>query len=134
MKESQVPLPSSRNLEQLVDHIQELTNEIQTLYLSDSIPWIVGISWGKDSSTILQLIWTAIEKLPIEQRHKKVYVMTTDTLVENPIVAAWVNHSMKVLKAAAQEKSMPLEPHLLHPAVKNSFWTWVFDRITGLTG
>jgi DNA sulfur modification protein DndC len=100
MKDLQISLPSSRNLEQLVEHIQELTNEIQTLYLSDSIPWIVGISWGKDSSTILQLIWTAIEALPIEQRHKKIYVMTTDTLVENPIVSAWVSHSMKVLQAA----------------------------------
>ena len=71
MNNLQIPSNSSRNLEQLVEHIQELTNEIQSLYLSDSVPWIVGISWGKDSSTILQLIWTAIEKLPIEQGHKK---------------------------------------------------------------
>jgi DNA sulfur modification protein DndC len=124
----QIPLPSSRNLEQLVEHIQELTQEIQDLYLSDSIPWIVGISWGKDSSTILQLIWTAIEGLPIEQRHKKIYVMTTDTLVENPIVSAWVDRSMKILIVAAKEKSMPFEPHLLHPEVKNSFWTCLIGK------
>jgi DNA sulfur modification protein DndC len=128
MNDLQIPLSSSRNLEQLVEHIQELTQEIQTLYLSDSIPWIVGISWGKDSSTILQLIWTAIEKLPVEQRHKKVYVMTTDTLVENPIVSAWVSHSIKVLKTAAQDQSMPFEAHLLHPAVKNSFWTCLMGK------
>jgi DNA sulfur modification protein DndC len=128
MKDLQTPLLSSRNLEQLVEHIQELTKEIQALYLSDSIPWIVGISWGKDSSTILQLIWTAIESLPVEQRHKKIYVMTTDTLVENPIVSVWVNQSMKILKAAAQEISMPFEPHLLHPEVKNSFWTCLMGK------
>jgi DNA sulfur modification protein DndC len=124
----QIALPSARNLEQLVEHIQELTQEIQDLYLSDSIPWIIGISWGKDSSTILQLIWTAIEKLPIEQRHKKVYVMTTDTLVENPIVSAWVDRSMKILTVAAKEKAMPFEPHLLHPEVKNSFWTCLIGK------
>jgi DNA sulfur modification protein DndC len=124
----QIALPSSRNLEQLVEHIQELTQEIQDLYLSDSIPWIIGISWGKDSSTILQLIWTAIEKLPIEQRHKKVYVMTTDTLVENPIVSVWVNQSMKKLKAAAQDQSMPFEPHLLQPAVKDTFWVCLMGK------
>jgi DNA sulfur modification protein DndC len=124
----QIPLSHSRNLEQLVEHIQELTQEIQTLYLSDSIPWIVGISWGKDSSTILQLIWTAIESLPVEQRHKKVYVMTTDTLVENPIVSVWVTQSMKILKEAAQKKSMPFEPYLLHPEVKNSFWTCLMGK------
>lgn len=128
MNDLQIPLSTTRTLEQLVEHIQELTQEIQTLYLSDSIPWIVGISWGKDSSTILQLIWTAIEALPVEQRHKKVYVMTTDTLVENPIVSAWVSHSMNVLTTAAREQSMPFEPHLLHPAVKNSFWTCLMGK------
>ncbi len=128
MNDLQIALPSSRNLEQLVEHIQELTQEIQDLYLSDSIPWVIGISWGKDSSTILQLIWTAIEKLAVEQRHKKIYVMTTDTLVENPIVSAWVDRSMKILTVAAKEKSMPFEPHLLHPEVKNSFWTCLIGK------
>ncbi len=128
MNDLQIALPSSRNLEQLVEHIQELTQEIQDLYLSDSIPWVIGISWGKDSSTILQLIWTAIEKLPIERRHKKIYVMTTDTLVENPIVSAWVDSSIKILTVAAKEKSMPFEPHLLHPEVKNSFWTCLIGK------
>jgi DNA sulfur modification protein DndC len=128
MNDLKLAIPSSRNLAQLVEHIQELTQEIQTLYLSDSIPWIVGISWGKDSSTILQLIWNAIEKLPIEQRQKKIYVMTTDTLVENPIVSVWVNKSMQKLKAAAQTQLMPFEPHLLHPAVKDSFWVCLMGK------
>ena len=119
---------SSRNLAQLVEHIDELTKEIQALYLSDSVPWILGISWGKDSSTILQLIWTAIEALPVEQRHKKVYVMTTDTLVENPIVSVWVDRSMKQLKAAAELQSMPFEPHLLHPPAKDSFWSCLMGK------
>jgi DNA sulfur modification protein DndC len=128
MNELQVTIPSSRNLEQLVEHIQELTAEIQALYLGDSIPWIIGISWGKDSSTILQLIWTAIGKLPIKHRQKKIYVMTTDTLVENPIVSVWVNKSMQKLKAAARVQSMPFEPHLLHPAVKDSFWVCLMGK------
>jgi DNA sulfur modification protein DndC len=128
MKDIKTAPPLSRNLEQLVEHIQELTKEIQLLYASDSIPWILGISWGKDSSTILQLIWTAIEALPIEQRKKKVYVMTTDTLVENPIVSVWVNKSIKKLKAAAEEKSMPFEPHLLHPPAKDSFWSCLMGK------
>ena len=128
MSNTQIVIESARNLEQLVEHIQELTQEIQSLYLSDQIPWIIGISWGKDSSTILQLIWTAIEKLPVEQRHKTVYVMTTDTLVENPIVAVWVNQSMKKLRLAAQEQSMPFEAHLLTPAVKDTFWSCLIGK------
>ena len=72
---------SKRTVEEFVNSVKESINEIKELYLSDYIPWLIGCSWGKDSSTILQLIWTAIDEIPVEQRHKKIYVMTTDTLV-----------------------------------------------------
>ena len=44
-----------------------LIKEIQSIYLSDSFPWIVGYSGGKDSTATLQLIWLAIAGLPPEQ-------------------------------------------------------------------
>lgn len=47
-----------------------LEEEVRELYLSDKVPWIIGYSGGKDSTAVLQLIWTAIEKLPPEQHHK----------------------------------------------------------------
>ena len=47
-----------------------LISEIQELYLSDEVPWIVGYSGAKDSSAIVQLIWMAIEGLE-EQKRKK---------------------------------------------------------------
>ena len=37
--------------------LSEVTEEIQSLYLSDQRPWIIGFSGGKDSTAILQLIW-----------------------------------------------------------------------------
>ena len=48
--------------------IDLLTKEIQELYLSDYIPWVVGYSGGKDSSATLQLVWNAISELPVEKR------------------------------------------------------------------
>ncbi len=45
----------SRTVADLVDDIQALTKEIQELYCLDQIPWIIGVSWGKDSSAVLQL-------------------------------------------------------------------------------
>ena len=57
-----------------------------------------------------------------EQRHKTVHVISTDTLVENPIVAMWVTHSLERMQKAAGEQSMPVEPHRLTPAVKDRFW------------
>ena len=63
--------------------IQDLTQEIRALYLSDANPWVIGYSGGKDSTAILQLVWWAIRKLPPEQRQKTIHVITTDTLVES---------------------------------------------------
>ncbi|MEH1830550.1 MAG: DNA phosphorothioation system sulfurtransferase DndC [Nostoc sp.] len=111
-----------RTVAELVDSIQALTTEIQELYCLDQIPWVLGVSWGKDSSAILQLVWNAIAALAPKKRTKTIHVITTDTQVENPIVSAWVRTSMQQLASAAKEKGMPIETHLLYPAVKDTFW------------
>ena len=117
-----------RTVAEFVEDIQALTTEIQELYCLDEIPWCLGYSGGKDSSATLQLVWNAIASLPPEKRTKTIYVITTDTLVENPIVAAWVSKSLEQMKQAAQEQGMPIEPHLLNPAVKDTFWVSIIGR------
>lgn len=112
----------ARSVAELVDDIQALTTEIQELYCLDEIPWIIGVSWGKDSSAVLQLVWNAIAALALEKRTKTIHVITTDTQVENPIVSAWVGKSLQQLKSAAKEHEMPIEPHLLQPVVQDTFW------------
>lgn len=99
-----------------------LLDEIRELYLADSIPWVVGYSGGKDSTAVLQLIWIALKELAPEERQKPVHVISTDTLVENPIVAAWVNQSLTTMRDAAELEQMPILPHRLTPAVVDSFW------------
>ena len=112
----------ARTVAELVDYIQALTTEIQELYCLDEIPWVVGYSGGKDSTATLQLIWNAITALPQEKRTKTIHVITTDTLVENPVVSVWVRNSLEQMKAAAKEQEMPIEPHLLYPTIKDTFW------------
>lgn len=103
--------------------IAELSQRVRNLYLADKIPWVIGYSGGKDSTATLQLVWHAIAALPPEQRkHKVIHVISTDTLVEQPIVAAWVNRSLELMKAAAAEQGMPLIPHRLTPETRNTFW------------
>ncbi len=103
----------------VIDHLEQ---EIQELYTLDEVPWIIGYSGGKDSTAVLQLVWSAIEKLPAHQYRKPIHVISTDTLVENPIVAAWVANSLKVMARAAEEKGLPFQPRRLTPAVEDSFW------------
>jgi DNA sulfur modification protein DndC len=103
--------------------IAALTEEIRTLYLADETPWVIGYSGGKDSTAVTQLVWLALSELQGEVRtHKPVYVITTDTLVENPIVAAWVRSSLKVLRESAERETLPFHAELLEPELADSFW------------
>ena len=89
---------------------------------SDGIPWVVGYSGGKDSSATLQLVWLAIRELPPDERTKTVHVISTDTLVEQPLVAAWVDASLAKMRVAAREQGLPFVPHKLTPEIENTFW------------
>lgn len=113
------PAEKPRNL---VEDLVVLRNEIRELYVGDSVPWIIGYSGGKDSTAVVQLVWQAIEELPIEQRTKPIHVISTDTLVENPVVAQWVGMSLSRMERAAVEKGMPFRPKRLTPSVENTYW------------
>lgn len=128
MTEIEAPLFPQRTTPELVEDIKVLTQEIQELYCQEEIPLVIGWSGGKDSTTILQLVWSAIAELSLEKRTKTIHVVTNDTLVENPIVSAWVRRSLENMKAAAEEQKMPIETHLTYPAVKDRFWTCLIGK------
>ncbi|MFM7789865.1 MAG: DNA phosphorothioation system sulfurtransferase DndC, partial [Microcystis panniformis] len=69
MLEKTTSIFPNRAIEEFVEDIKSITQEIQELYCLDSIPWIIGVSWGKDSTAVLQLVWNAIASLPEEKRH-----------------------------------------------------------------
>lgn len=108
--------------------IDSVIAQTQQLYLADSVPWVVGYSGGKDSTSVLQLVWMSLAGLPKEQRTKAVHVISTDTLVENPVVAAWVTHSLDVLASEAAKQDLPITPHRLTPSVSNTFWVNLIGR------
>ncbi len=105
-----------------------LHDEIRELYLADDVPWIVGYSGGKDSTATLQLLWSAIHSIPQSDRKKTVYVISTDTMVENPVVAAWVSNSLDVMRHAANEQRVPMVPKRLTPRTVDSFWVNLIGR------
>ena len=47
MTQAQSTLSASRNVSELVAHIDKLTQEIQQLYCLDDVPWVVGYSGGE---------------------------------------------------------------------------------------
>ena len=104
-------------------NINALIGEIADLYQADSVPWVIGYSGGKDSTAVLQLVWMAIAKLPKNKRNKTVHVISTDTLVENPIVAEWVAGSIHCMVKSKEKKDLPFNPQQLMPKPENSFWS-----------
>ena len=81
--------------------VQDVIEVIKQLYLEDRIPWICGYSGGKDSTAIVQLVWMALRQIPKEKRVKTVHVISTDTMVESPVVAVWSSQSLKKMEEAA---------------------------------
>lgn len=122
--------PSSRTgvTTRFRDRIDVLRDEIRRLYTADGVPWVVGYSGGKDSTAVLQLVWGALVELPEHQRQKPVYVISTDTLVENPVVAVWVSNSLDTMRTSAINERLPFDPRRLTPKVSDTFWVNLIGR------
>lgn len=108
--------------------IASLQEEIREIYLADDLPWIIGYSGGKDSTATLQLVWSAILGVPESARRKIIHVISTDTMVENPVVAAWVSKSLEVMSQAATLMRVPIKPKRLTPRAVDSFWVNLIGR------
>lgn len=108
--------------------LADLHEEIRQIYQANSMPWVIGYSGGKDSTTCLQLIWYALQELPPEQRQKPIYVISTDTLVETPIIVEHVNGNLGKIGKAAQEQGLPIQVHRLTPKVTDTFWVNLIGR------
>ena len=110
------------------EDLQQTLEIIQQIYLSDNIPWICGYSGGKDSSAVVQLVWMALQQLPIEKRNKAVHIISTDTLVESPVVAAWAELSLNRMRESANKEMLPIVPHRLTPQIQNTYWVNLIGR------
>ena len=85
-----------------------ILEEIQSLYLEDDKPWVIGFSGGKDSTTILSLIYVALLKLKKAQRHKHIFVISSDTLVETPQVVDMVTGAIEQINTQAIKHKLPM--------------------------
>ena len=109
-----------------ITHILEVIRE---LYLSDEVPWVIGYSGGKDSTATVQLVWMALSELHgTERNHKTVHIISTDTLVESPIVAKWVEISLKRIELKAKEEELPFVAHKLIPDTNDTYWVNLLGR------
>lgn len=108
--------------------LNDIYSEIQDTYEADDRPWVIGYSGGKDSTTALQLIWYAIEDLPVEDRDKPVYVISSDTLVETPKIVNHIISTLEKVNDYAIEEELPFEAHKVTPNMDDTFWVNLIGR------
>ncbi|MDE9444777.1 DNA phosphorothioation system sulfurtransferase DndC [Xenorhabdus bovienii] len=102
--------------------LAEYVSEIQRIYHSDKRPWVIGYSGGKDSSAVITLIYLALLGLPPEMRHKPIFVVSSDTLVETPVVVDLIKKTMLQIEAGAKRDGLPITQHSVIPKTHETFW------------
>ncbi|MBX7220554.1 MAG: DNA phosphorothioation system sulfurtransferase DndC [Blastocatellia bacterium] len=108
--------------------IDDLYREIQDVYLRFPQPLVIGYSGGKDSTTVLQATWKALEKLPAADRQKPVFVIASDTKVETPVIVDYINTTLDKINQAAQAAGMPFRAEKVMPMLNDSFWINLIGR------
>lgn len=108
--------------------LEELIDEIKYVYQSDNRPWVIGYSGGKDSTTVVELVYKMLLSLPVEKRTKNVYIVSSDTLIENPLIKIYLSNMNEMLENAAKRDGLPIKSTMVTPSPKNSFWANVIGR------
>ena len=108
--------------------LRELVEEIQTVYLADKRPWIIGFSGGKDSTAVLSLVYSALLELSPDKRHKHIYVISSDTLVETPVVVDLIKHVLEVINEKSERDGLPISAHAVYPKMDQTFWVNLLGR------
>ena len=106
---------------------EAILSEIQELYLADNIPWVIGFSGGKDSTTVLQMVFYALSALPPKKLSKEIHVLSNDTLVENPAIVKHVGEQLGKIKTAGKAELFRHKPELFNvirvmPKLEDTFW------------
>lgn len=96
-------------------------------------PWIIGFSGGKDSTVLLTLVWIALQRIREEmpypfQLRRKVYVVCNDTMVENPIIANYVEDVLRKIDEAARDQDLPIFVQKTTPKLEETFWVNVIGK------
>lgn len=103
--------------------------DVLSLYVNDALPWVIGYSGGKDSTAVVRLVFEALLSLPKERRTKPVFVVSSDTLVETPLVINIIRDTLNTIRKAADEFDLPIEVAApVTPKVEETFWVNLIGR------
>jgi DNA sulfur modification protein DndC len=109
--------------------LKAIRRELRGEYLQlHSKPWIIGFSGGKDSTLLLHLVLDCLLSVAPDERRRRAYVVSNDTLVESPVFQGYVGRLLKHLGESLAALQLPVEVVKTAPAIGETFWVNLLGR------
>ena len=104
--------------------------DLASLYrTTGDIPWVLGLSGGKDSTALTMYLLETMEQLPPPIRNqKRVFITCVNTLVEAPPVIDHVHKFIERLQLYIEDRGLPVEVVELTPDPEQTFWSNLIGR------
>lgn len=124
MVEQQAPIT-----EGTLERLRAAQADIRDEYLADNRdPWIIGYSGGKDSTLVTQLVFEMLLDLAPSDRTRPVHILCNDTLVESPVLMAYIDAMLTRLQTAAESLHLPITVVKTTPDPDQTFWVNLIGR------
>lgn len=110
--------------------IDDAKKGIREVYFMNELPWVIGYSGGKDSTCTTQIIIDTLIEMKSEGKklNKKIYIISSDTMVETPMIVDTIHKTIESINALARKYALPIEAHIIRPKFNNSFWANLIGR------
>ena len=112
-------------LEDKFEEFESIIEEMTYVYKHDGRPWLIGYSGGKDSSLLVSLVIETVMRLPEYERKKKIFIVSSDTGVENPIVQRYMHSSSHKINEFSKKINANIEANIIYPDPSHSYWSLV---------
>ena len=102
---------------------EDIVEEMKMVYLHDKRPWMIGFSGGKDSTMLVMLVFEMLAQLKPNQITKKIYITSSDTMVENPVVERYMLRMSKQIGEVG--KKYQIQTDIVRPEPSKTFWSYL---------
>jgi DNA sulfur modification protein DndC len=112
------------------EKIKVAKENIKKVYFMNDLPWVIGYSGGKDSTCTTQIIIETLIELKNKgtSLKKHVYIISSDTLVENPMIVGTIHKTIAAINDVAIRENLPISAHVIKPDFNNTFWANLIGR------
>jgi DNA sulfur modification protein DndC len=110
---------------------KEVIRKLEVLYkIKEDYPWVIGYSGGKDSSLVTQLVVEMLMKLKNEgvDLTRKIYLYSSDTMVENPVIENHVHKNIKFIQSLSDHNGLNIHTQIVYPAVSKTYWSMMIGK------